>query len=382
MDFELTEEQKDIAKAAREFAEGEFDKDYAMECDQKHKFPRELVRKAGELGFIGVHYPEEYGGAGLGALENALIVEEMCRVDSTLGLCIALPDFACEIIKWFGTEEQKKKYLPKVCSGEWISAGIFTEPDHGSDITELSTTAVKDGDEWVINGTKTFITNGEIADFGVILVQTNPDAKPKYRGMSTIIVEKDCWEAADVGSKMGIRATSTAELSFDNARVPLENLVGEENRGFYQVLEFFDESRIEIAAQALGTAEAAFDRTMEYIKQRELHGKKLAEFQITRHKIADMATKIEAAKLLTYKAAWNFDNGRRIDPVLTSMAKWFAARTAVEVADEAIQLHGGYGYITEYEVERIYRDAKITEIYEGTREVQKNTIASGLIGKL
>jgi len=382
MDFELTEEQKDIAKAAREFAEGEFDKDYAMECDQEHKFPRELVRKAGELGFIGVHYPEEYGGAGLGALENALIVEEMCRVDSTLGLCIALPDFACEIIKWFGTEEQKKKYLPKVCSGEWISAGIFTEPDHGSDITELSTTAVKDGDEWVINGTKTFITNGEIADFGVILVQTNPDAKPKYRGMSTIIVEKDCWEAADVGSKMGIRATSTAELSFDNARVPLENLVGEENRGFYQVLEFFDESRIEIAAQALGTAEAAFDRTMEYIKQRELHGKKLAEFQITRHKIADMATKIEAAKLLTYKAAWNFDNGRRIDPVLTSMAKWFAARTAVEVADEAIQLHGGYGYITEYEVERIYRDAKITEIYEGTREVQKNTIASGLIGKL
>ncbi|HDM35941.1 MAG TPA: acyl-CoA dehydrogenase, partial [Candidatus Syntrophoarchaeum butanivorans] len=367
MDFELTEEQKDIAKAAREFAEGEFDKDYAMECDQEHKFPRELVRKAGELGFIGVHYPEEYGGAGLGALENALIVEEMCRVDSTLGLCIALPDFACEIIKWFGTEEQKKKYLPKVCSGEWISAGIFTEPDHGSDITELSTTAVKDGDEWVINGTKTFITNGEIADFGVILVQTNPDAKPKYRGMSTIIVEKDCWEAADVGSKMGIRATSTAELSFDNARVPLENLVGEENRGFYQVLEFFDESRIEIAAQALGTAEAAFDRTMEYIKQRELHGKKLAEFQITRHKIADMATKIEAAKLLTYKAAWNFDNGRRIDPVLTSMAKWFAARTAVEVADEAIQLHGGYGYITEYEVERIYRDAKITEIYEGTR---------------
>ncbi|HEC56934.1 MAG TPA: acyl-CoA dehydrogenase, partial [Candidatus Syntrophoarchaeum butanivorans] len=165
-------------------------------------------------------------------------------------------------------------------------------------------------------------------------------------------------------------------------RVPEENLVGELNRGFYQVLEFFDESRIEIAAQALGTAEAAFDRTMEYIKQRELHGKKLAEFQITRHKIADMATKIEAAKLLTYKAAWNFDNGRRIDPVLTSMAKWFAARTAVEVADEAIQLHGGYGYITEYEVERIYRDAKITEIYEGTREVQKNTIASGLIGKL
>ncbi|HEC56959.1 MAG TPA: acyl-CoA dehydrogenase, partial [Candidatus Syntrophoarchaeum butanivorans] len=312
MDFELTEEQKDIAKAAREFAEGEFDKDYAMECDQEHKFPRELVRKAGELGFIGVHYPEEYGGAGLGALENALIVEEMCRVDSTLGLCIALPDFGCEIIKWFGTEEQKKKYLPKVCSGEWISAGIFTEPDHGSDITELSTTAVKDGDEWVINGTKTFITNGEIADFGVILVQTDPDAKPKYRGMSTFIVEKDCWEAADVGSKMGIRATSTAELSFDNARVPEENLVGELNRGFYQVLEFFDESRIEIAAQALGTAEAAFDRTMEYIKQRELHGKKLAEFQITRHKIADMATKIEAAKLLTYKAAWNFDNGRRI----------------------------------------------------------------------
>ncbi|OFV67199.1 MAG: acyl-CoA dehydrogenase [Candidatus Syntrophoarchaeum caldarius] len=382
MDFILSEEQQDIANAAREFAQGEFDKDFATECDQEHKFPRELIKKAGQLGFIGVHYEEEYGGAGLGAFENALIVEEMCRVDSTLGVCIALADFGSELIKWCGTEEQKKKYLPKVCSGESLSAGIFTEPDHGSDITEMSTTAVKDGDEWVINGTKTFITNGEIADFGVILVQTDPDAKPKYRGMSTILVEKDCWEAADVGSKMGIRSTSTAELSFSDARVPLENLVGVENRGFYQVLEFFDESRIEIAAQALGTAEAAYDRVMDYIKQRELHGRKLGSFQITQHKIADMATKIEASKLLVYKAALNYDLERKIDPVLTSMAKWFAARTAVEVADEAIQLFGGYGYINEYEVERIYRDAKICEIYEGTREVQKNTIASGLIGKL
>jgi alkylation response protein AidB-like acyl-CoA dehydrogenase len=381
MDFELTEEQKDIANAAREFAQGEFDKDYAMECDQEHKFPRELVTKEGELGFIGVHYEEEYGGAGLGALENALITEEMCRADTTLGLCMMLTDFGCEIIKWQGTEEQKKKYLPKVCAGEWISAGIFTEPDHGSDITEMSTTAVRDGDEYIINGTKTFITNGEIADFGILLVQTDPDAKPKYRGMSTLIVEKDAWDAADVGAKMGIRATSTAELSFADARVPVENLVGQENKGFYNVLEFFDESRIEIAAQALGTAEAAYDRAMDYIKQRELHGRKLASFQITQHKIADMATKIEAARLLVYKSAWNYDKERKIDPVLTSMAKWFAARTAVECADEAIQLYGGYGYITDYEVERIYRDAKITEIYEGTREVQKNTIASGVIGK-
>jgi alkylation response protein AidB-like acyl-CoA dehydrogenase len=247
----------------------------------------------------------------------------------------------------------------------------------------MSTTALKQGDSFVINGTKTFITNGSLADFFVVLCQTDPNAKPPYRGQCTILVNKGTTglDASEIMPKMGIRMTSTAELSFTDVRVPLTNLLGEEGKGFYQVLEFFDESRIEIAAQALGIAQGAFDRALDYTKQREQFGRKLVDFQVTQHKLADMATKVETARLLTYKAAWNYDQ-KRIDPKLTSMAKMFAARTAVEVADEAIQLLGGYGYITEYEVERFYRDAKITEIYEGTKEIQKNTIASALIGKL
>jgi alkylation response protein AidB-like acyl-CoA dehydrogenase len=235
----------------------------------------------------------------------------------------------------------------------------------------------------VINGTKTFITNGSLADFFVVLCQTDPGAKPPYRAQCTLLVDKGTkgLEATEIISKMGIRMTSTAELSFSDVRVPSTQLLGEENKGFYQVLQFFDESRIEIAAQALGIGQGAFDRALDYAKQREQFGKKLVDFQITQHKLADMATKIEMARLLTYKAAWNYDQ-KKSDPKLTSMAKLFAGRTAVEVADEAIQIFGGYGYITEYEVERFYRDAKITEIYEGTKEIQKNTIASALIGKL
>jgi alkylation response protein AidB-like acyl-CoA dehydrogenase len=247
----------------------------------------------------------------------------------------------------------------------------------------MDTRAVKDGDNWVINGTKTFITNGEIADFYIVLCQTDPDVDPAYRGMSTIIVDSGVkgLSTKDVGQKMGIKMTSTAEIVFDEVRVPLDNIIGKEGRGFYQVLEFFDESRIEIAATALGIAEGAYDRTLSYMMEREQFGRPIAKFQATQHKIAKMASMIEAAKLLTYKAAWNFDQGR-IDPKLTSIAKYVAAKTAVLVSDEAIQIHGGYGYIMEYEVERFYRDAKITEIYEGTKEIQKNTIASEIMKKL
>ena len=383
MDFELTQEQKDIQKAAREFAQGEFDKEKILEWEQTHTFPREIWKKASELGFIGIHFPEEYGGQGCGATENILTVEEFCRKDSGVGIALSLVDFSSEIVLRFGTAEQKKKYLIPVAQGQFISAGAYTEPDHGSDITLLSTTARKERGSYLINGTKTFITNGTIADFFIVLCQTDLEAKPPYRGQCTLIVEKGTkgFDATEITPKMGIRMTSTAELSFSDVVIPASNLLGEENRGFYQVLEFFDESRIEIAAQAVGIAQGAFDRALDYAKKREQFKKKLVEFQITQHKLADMATKIEAARLLTYKAAWNFDK-KHIDPKLTSMAKWFAARTAVEVADEAIQILGGYGYLTEYEVERFYRDAKITEIYEGTREIQKNTIASALIGKL
>jgi alkylation response protein AidB-like acyl-CoA dehydrogenase len=383
MDFELTEEQRDIQKAAQEFIAGEYDKEKILEWEQNHTFPFEIWKKAAKLGFIGIHFPEEYGGQGYGIMENILIVEEFCRKDSGVGIAVTLADFSSEVILRFGTHEQKKRYLIPVARGEAISGGAYTEPNHGSDITLMSTTAVKQGDSFIINGTKTFITNGTLADFFVVLCQTDPQAKPTYRGQCTILVEKGTkgLEATEIFPKMGIRMTSTAELSLSDVRVPVGNLIGEENKGFYQVLEFFDESRIEIAAQALGIAQGAFDRALEYARQREQFGRKLVEFQVTQHKLADMATKVEVARLLTYKAAWNFDQ-KRIDPKLTSMAKMFAGRVAVEVADEAIQIFGGYGYITEYEVERFYRDAKITEIYEGTKEIQKNTIASALIGKL
>ena len=383
MDFELTNEQKDIQKAVRDFAKGEFDKDLAMELETKHEFPKKIWKKAGKLGLLGVHYPEKYSGQDLGSLEDILVVEELCRGDSTIGSAVALSSFASELVLHYGSEEMKAKYLPKVAEAKMLSAGAFTEPDHGSDITFMNTTAVKDGDEWVINGGKTFITNGGLAGFYCVLCQTDPDVKPAYRGMSVILVEADRegLSTSDVGNKMGIRMMATAEVTFKDVRVPLTNLIGEEGKGFYHVLHFFDESRIQVAAQALGTGQGAYDRALAYVKQREQFGKKIAQFQVTQHKLADMATKLELARLITYKAAWNFDQGR-IDPKLTSMAKMYAARTAVEVADEAIQLLGGYGYMTEYEVERFYRDAKITEIYEGTKEIQKNTIASAVIGKI
>jgi alkylation response protein AidB-like acyl-CoA dehydrogenase len=382
MDFELSKSQKDIQKAARDFAKGEFDKDLILEMDNNHEYPTKIWQKAGELGFIGMHYPEAYSGQDLGVMENILVAEELCRKDSTVGACIILSSFASECILRFGSEALKKKFLPPVAEGKMLSAGAFTEPGHGSDITLMDTTAVKQGDEWVINGNKTFITNGGMAGFYTVLCQTDPKAKPSYKGISMILVEGDRegLTTISVGDKMGIRMMATTEVNFANVRVPLSNLVGEEGKGFYQVLEFFDESRILIAAQALGTAQGAFDRALDYVKQREQFGKKIAEFQVTQHKLADMATKIELARLMTYKAAWNFDQGR-IDPKLTSMAKMYAARTAVEVADEAIQLLGGYGYMKEYEVERFYRDAKITELYEGTKEIQKNTIASAVLGK-
>jgi len=382
MDFELTREQKEIQKAIRDFVRGEFKKDIIQELIDRHEYPVKLWEKAADLGFIGIHFPEKYSGQGLGVFENILVAEELARGDSTIGTCLLLADFASELILHFGSEEQKATWLPKVAEGEMLSCGAFTEPDHGSDITFLDTDAVKDGDEWVINGSKIFITNsGPLAGFYCVLCQTDSEAKPSYRGISTILVEADRpgVSFSDVGTKMGISLSYTAEVDFKDVRVPLSNLIGKENRGFYQVLGFFDESRILIAAQALGIAQGAFDRALVYVKQREQFGRKIAQFQVTQHKLADMATKIETARLITYKSAWNFDQGC-VDPKLTSMAKMFAARTAVEVCDETIQLLGGYGYMLEYEIERFYRDAKITELYEGTREIQKNTIASALIG--
>ena len=383
MDFELTKSQKEIQKAAREFAKGEFDKELALEMDKKHEFPTKIWKKACDLGFVGVHFPEAYSGQDLGVLENVIIADEFCARDSSIGSAVMLSAFASECVLRFGSDELKQKFLPPVAEGQMLSACAFTEPGCGSDITALDTAAVRDGNEWVIDGAKTFITNGGMAGFYSVMCQTDADCQPPYRGISLILVEadRDGVHVGDVGEKLGIHMVATTELNLKKVRVPASNLIGEEGKGFDQVLEFFDESRILIAAQALGTAQGAYNRALAYVKEREQFGRKIAQFQVTQHKLADMATKIELARLLTYKAAWNFDQGR-IDPKLTAMAKMYAARTAVEVADEAIQLLGGYGYMTEYEVERFYRDAKIMELYEGNRQAQKNTIARAVLGNI
>jgi alkylation response protein AidB-like acyl-CoA dehydrogenase len=381
MEFGLTKAQKDIQKAARQFAKGEFDKELALELEAKHEYPTEIWQRACEEGFVGLHFPEQYGGSDYGLLENVLVTEEFCRADSGIGAAIMVAHFATENILHHGTEEQKAKYVPLITEGKGLSAGAFTEPEHGSDITSMATTAVRDGDEWVINGVKTFITNAGLSSFYIVLCQTDPEAG--HRGQSMIIVEGDRpgIEVSSVGEKMGIKMIPTGEVAFKDVRVPLDNLLGKEGKGFYQVLGFFDESRIEVAAQALGTAQGALDRALKYVKGREQFGKKIAQFQVTQHKLAQMAIKVELARLITYKAAWIADQGKP-DTKTTAMAKYYAARAAAEVCDEAIQLLGGYGYMAEFEVERFYRDARITEIYEGTAEIQLNVIAGSVIGKV
>ncbi len=383
MDFNLSEEQLSIQKAAEEFAKGEFNKDVALEHERTHAFPGEMFKKASQLGFVGIHYPEEYGGQGYGVLENMLVAEAFCRQDSGLGMALSCADSCSEMILRYGSEEQKGKYLPRVARGEAVSAGAFTEPDHGSDITSLSTTAVRQGGEFIINGAKTFITNGPICDFLVVLCQTDQAAVPPHEGQSVFIVEKgqQGFTASDVGEKMGSKMVPTGELSFNDVRAAESDLVGRENKGFSQAVRIFEELRLEAAAQALGIAQGAFDRVLAYVRNRKQFGRRLEEFQVTQHKLADMAVKIETARMTAYKAAWSFDMGT-YDPCLTSIAKIAASRAAVEVADEAIQIHGGYGYMLEYEVERFYRDARLIDIYAGTREIQKNVVADWLLKKI
>ncbi len=381
MKFELEKAQKDIQKAAVRFAKGEFDKELALELEKEHRYPFEIWKKACDEGFIGLHFPEQYGGSDYGVLENCLVVEEFCRRDSGIGAALMTAHFACEIILHHGTDEQKEHYLNQVTMGKTLSAGAFTEPMHGSDITVMATKAERDGDQWVLNGVKTFITNAGICGFYVVLAQT--DLEAGHKGQSMFIVDADLpgIEVASVGEKMGLKMIPTGEVSFKDVRIPEKALLGKENRGFYQVLQFFDESRIEVAAQAVGTAQGAFDRAMDHIKGREQFGIKIAKFQAIQHKLAEMATQLELARLVTYKAAWYADN-KKPDTKLSAMAKYYAGKVASEVASESIQLFGGYGYITEFEVERFYRDARITEIYEGTREIQKNIIAGQVLGRL
>jgi len=379
--FELSDEQKEIKRAIREFCEKEFTPELALEFDEKEEFPMELYKKAAKLGFTSMRLPEDYGGQGYGLLEDSLVAEEVCRVDPGLGVAVSLGNLMVpDILLKHGTEEQRKKYIPPLARGDTICAAAFSEPEHGSDITRMDTTAVKSGNEWVINGSKEFITNAPVADTFIVLCQTDPNATPSYRGESIFLLEKDTpgLEATKLKRKMGIKPCVTGSLALSDARVSENNLVGELNKGFYYTLELFDETRITVAAQAVGMAQGAFERAFQYAKTRKQFGSPIIKFQGVSFKLADMAIKIEAARMLTYKAAWLFDQGR-VDPTATSMAKAFAGRVAMEVTDEAIQIHGGYGYLADYHVERFHRCAKITEIYEGTTEMQKQTIINRLM---
>jgi len=381
MDFELTEEQRDIIKAAREFAEGEFP-EIAQECDRKEEFPRHLWKKACQLGFVGVYIKEEYGGAGLGVLEHCLITEEFWRVDPGIGQSILTSTFGSEMIQLFGTEQQKKALLPPLVKGEAITGAAITEPDAGSDVASVATRAVPEEGEYIINGSKSFTTNGTTADFIQVLCLTHPEAESRHQRHSVITVETDRegFEATPLKNKLGIRASETAQLTFSDVHVPRENLVGTEGEGFPQFMVFFDHTRPQICAQGVGLAQGAMEMAIKHVRERRQFGKPLASFQATRFKIAEMATRIEAARNLYYKATWMLDRGKR-DSKLISMAKWYSGELAVRVADEALQLHGGYGYIGDYDIERFYRDAKIVEIYEGTKEVEKIIIARSILGK-
>jgi alkylation response protein AidB-like acyl-CoA dehydrogenase len=381
MDFDLSNIQKDIQQAAREFAEKEF-REVAREYDAKEQFPMPVWKKACELGFIGCFIEEQYEGPGLGFTETAIVMEEFWRVDPGCGNLI-LTAFGAEIIQKFGTEEQKRKYLPLLPSGRAIMCCAITEPDAGSDILLASTTAVKDGDQYVINGSKIFITNGSVADLAVVFCTTNPSSANRYKKHSFLIVEKERigFTATKMTGKMGIRASDTAELSFSDVRVPAENLVGGvENDGFKQAMYLFNINRLIAGASGIGVAQGAFEKAVSHIKKRRQFGKTIASFQGIQFMIAEMAARIEVARNTLHKACWLIDHGK-FNPKIISIAKLFAGETAVSVTNDALQLHGGYGYMAEYDVERFYRDAKIVEIYEGAREIEKLTIAKEVLGK-
>jgi acyl-CoA dehydrogenase len=379
MDLKLTREQQDIRKAAREFAEGEFP-EMAQVCDQEETYPRELVKKAAELGFIGLNLPEKYGGSGYGYLEKCIVSEEFWRVDPGLGSVLISATFGADMIELYGREEQKEKFLTPLTSGKAVMGSAITEPDAGSDVSAVRTTAVKDGNEYVINGNKIFITNGTVASYFMVICLTNPHDPSRHGRHSVILLESDRegFEANKLRHKLGVRASDTAELAFKDVRVPQKNLIGEEGKGFYQFMEFFNRTRIHVGAEGVGIAQGAMEKAIKYAKGRKQFGQPLGAFQAIQFKIAEMATLVRAARNLVYEAAWKADKGNP-DRRLTAMAKWFAGETAVRVAEEAVQVHGGYGYMAEYDVERFYRDAKIIEIYEGTKEIEKLIIARALL---
>lgn len=378
MNFTLTPEQKMIRKLVQEFAEREV-KPYAAEIDQTGEFPRAAVKKMGELNMLGIPFPQEYGGAGAGNLSYAIAVEELSYACSTTGvICSAHTSLACYPIYAFGTEAQKQRFLVPLLRGEKLGAFALTEPNAGTDASAQQTCAVPDGNEYVLNGTKIFITNAGEADIFVIMAMT--DRSKGTRGISAFVVEKGTpgFRLGKKEDKLGIRASDTRELIFEDCRIPRGNLLGKEGMGFKIALSTLDGGRIGIAAQAVGIAQRAFDETVQYVKDRQQFGRPIGQFQGPQFMLAEMATKVEAARLLTYRAA-NLKDHNESYSKEAAMAKYFASEAAMDVTVKAVQLHGGYGYTREYPVERLLRDAKITEIYEGTTEAQKMVIAANIL---
>ncbi|MBT2683253.1 acyl-CoA dehydrogenase [Bacillus sp. ISL-37] len=376
MNLRFTEEQEMMRKMVRDFAQTEIAP--FVEKMEEGEFPREILKKMGELGLMGIPVPEEYGGSEMDFISYIIAIHEISKVSATVGVILSVhTSVGTNPILYFGTEEQKKKYVPKLAAGEYLGAFCLTEPSAGSDAASMKTRAVKKDGHYVLNGSKVFITNGGEADVYIVFASTNPEAGPK--GVSAFIVEKDT-PGFIVGKdehKMGLYGSRTVQLTFEDMKVPEENLLGQEGEGFKIAMNNLDSGRIGIAAQALGIAEAALEAATDYAKERVQFGKSIAAQQGVGFKLADMATSVEAAKLLIYRAAQLRSEGQKCG-IEASMAKLFTSRTAVEVTTEAIQVFGGYGYTKEYPVERYFRDAKVTEIYEGTSEIQKIVISKQL----
>lgn len=362
----------------REFAEVEI-KEQAKDWDKEHKFPWEVIRQLSKLGLMGMILPKEYGGAGADPISYILAIEELSKCCASVGVTVAVHNsMACYPIYTWGSAQQKKKYLPELASGKKLGAFALTEPGAGSDASGLRTTAKLDGDSWVLDGTKHFITNGNYADLIVVLAMT--DRSKGHRGISTFLVEKDApgFSIGKVEDKLGLNAAGNCELFFDECRIPRENLLGVENKGYGMAMFILDFSRIGIAAQALGIAERALEESLKYSKEREQFGRPIGKFQTVQNMLTDMATRIEAARWLTYRAAYQKMQGGRFSKE-ASMAKLYASETAMWVTTKAIQIHGGYGYMKDYPIERLFRDAKVTEIYEGTSEIQRVVIANNIL---
>jgi len=374
MYFELTEEQKLVRQVARDFAQTKL-KPGVIERDENQLFPAEQVKMLGELGFLGIMVSPEYGGSGMDAISYVLIMEELSKIDASASVVVSVNNsLVCYGLEKYGTFQQKEKFLVPLAQGEQIGAFCLSEPDAGYDATALRTTAIDMGDHYLLNGVKNWITNGNSASVYLVIAQT--DATRKHKGINALIVEKGM-EGFTVGAKenkMGIRGSDTHSLHFSDVKVPKENRIGEDGSGFKFAMEVLEGGRIGIAAQALGIASGAYEVALNYTKQRRAFGKALADLQATQFKLADMATEIEAARLLCFKAAWLKDNGLPFAQA-SSMAKLYASEVAMRTTVEAVQLHGGYGFVKEYHVERLMRDAKITQIYEGTSEIQRIVIS-------